>query len=123
MKIYCAGPMRGYDNYNFPAFDATSNFIRGLGHVAVNPADLDRVHEGWVDYPPDDMVIDIDLKKRCMTRDLLAIMECDAIYLMQGWEKSKGAQAELALAKFLGLSVYYEDQVDEPLPGEDVGPR
>jgi hypothetical protein len=37
---------------------------------------------------------------------------CTAIYMMAGWESSSGAKAEHALAKALGLSIFYE----APLP-------
>ena len=33
MKIYLAGPMRGYDRNNFPAFDRAAAFLRGCGYL------------------------------------------------------------------------------------------
>lgn len=41
-KIYIAGPMRGHELYNFPAFDAAEARLRRLGYDVVNPAALDR---------------------------------------------------------------------------------
>jgi hypothetical protein len=48
-----------------------------------------------------------------MSLILVAICaDCTAIYMMSGWEKSKGANAELALARALGIKIFYE----APLP-------
>ncbi|MHB1846903.1 MAG: DUF4406 domain-containing protein, partial [Deltaproteobacteria bacterium] len=38
-----AGPMRGLPDYNFSAFDAARDFLAGLGHDVVSPADIDRL--------------------------------------------------------------------------------
>jgi hypothetical protein len=35
--------------------------------------------------------------------------ETDGIYMLSGWEKSKGAVLELAMAEFIGLKVIYEE--------------
>ena len=40
--IYVAGPMRGYENYNFPAFDRCSRVLREQGWNVINPAELDK---------------------------------------------------------------------------------
>jgi hypothetical protein len=41
--------------------------------------------------------------------------EVDAIYLLNGWEASKGANVELAVAKFRGLRTYFQEEgVPEP---------
>jgi hypothetical protein len=51
--------------------------------------------------------------RKALRRDMVAICDqCTAIYMMSNWERSKGAKAEHALAKALGLSIFYE----APLP-------
>ena len=40
--------------------------------------------------------------------DLEIVRRCDAIYMLDNWEASKGAMGEYALAKDLDLEVYYE---------------
>ena len=45
--------------------------------------------------------------RSALRRDMVAICEeCTAIYMMSGWEKSKGANAELALARALGIKIF-----------------
>jgi hypothetical protein len=114
MKIYIAGPMRGgYPNFNFDSFDEAYVRLCARGHIPINPTDLDRLYEGWETYPPEDLVITDELKRRVMRRDLDAIFECDAIYLLNGWRGSKGAKVEFALAEYLGLEIMYESEFDE----------
>ena len=108
MKIYVAGPMSGYSLYNFPAFDAAALKLRREGHEVVSPAELDRiahVHEFTENLPPNFM-------REAMRRDLDAICDCDAIYLLKGWEKSSGVTVELALANLLKLTVVKEENHD-----------
>lgn len=40
--------------------------------------------------------------------DLELLRRCDAIYMLNNWETSRGARMELELAKNLGLEIYYE---------------
>jgi hypothetical protein len=97
--------MRGYDLYNFPAFDAAAAKLRSEGWNVVNPAELDRavgITEFTETLPPNFM-------REAMKRDLNAIIDkCSAIYLLKGWEKSSGVAAELALANCLQLQVLKE---------------
>jgi hypothetical protein len=128
---YVAGPMRGYDYYNFPAFFEAEKAIyaNGIFSGAVfNPArnDVQRHHleevlalQGpaacgkWLlDHPQD-----FDLRT-ALGEDLAWIAaKADALVLLDGWQGSKGAQAECALAKALGLRIYearQENFSDEP---------
>ena len=107
-KIYIAGPMRGYENYNFPAFDAAEALLRSRCWIPINPAAMDRIQEGWDKYPPEDWKPSPAFNQRVMRRDLDALFGCYAIYMLTGWVASEGAQVELALALYLGLSVFYE---------------
>ena len=45
-----------------------------------------------------------------MAVDMFLLTKCDAIYMISGYEKSKGALAELLMAKSMGLEIYYESE-------------
>lgn len=117
MRVYIAGPMRGYPLYNFSAFDAAADEIRSEGHKAINPADLDREAGfdpttlpddwDWSTYPPG-----MD-PNEFINRDIEAIKTCDAISMLPGWRKSKGATAEHALAVWRGLQIIDTDEPSE----------
>jgi hypothetical protein len=107
-KVYCAGPMSGHVDYNFPAFFAASEFLEQQGYTAINPAQLD-IDAG---YPLERLKLLTpeefqEFLKGAMKRDLDAIQSCDALVLLPGWEKSKGARAERAVAEWAGLRVGY----------------
>jgi nucleoside 2-deoxyribosyltransferase len=108
MRIYIAGPMRGYDNSNFDEFDKAAKALRAKGYQVVNPAELDRLFEGWGKYPP----VDFDPSRadlvRFMGRDINGLSNCDSIYMLRGWKVSSGALVEVAYAEFLDLEVVYQ---------------
>lgn len=108
LDIYIAGPMRGYPNHNFDAFMEADRKLRRKWSSAVgliyNPAQMD-LDEG---FDPSQATDSKQHLKDCMTRDLNAILKCDAIYMLPGWEKSEGAKVEHALAVYLGLKIFYE---------------
>lgn len=107
-KIYIAGPMTGYPDWNFPAFDGLYSLLTQRGWTVISPTDLDRAFEGWVDFPPDDFKPDKETRERFIRRDLEAIMQVDAMIMLRGWPKSIGASAERALAMWRGIPIYYE---------------
>ena len=41
LKVYLAGPMAGYKDHNFPAFNAKAAELRALGHEVFNPAEIE----------------------------------------------------------------------------------
>lgn len=111
MKIYVAGPMRGIPYFNFPAFDAAASALTAAGHEVFNPAARDReVHGDKVNQSPTGDLRDIDLTGFNLRAALAAdtqwiALEADAVCHLPGWENSKGANAEVALAKCLGLKI------------------
>lgn len=107
-KFYCAGPMRGYPQFNFPKFDAACKRIREAGHIAIGPQELDRLC-GIDENTLTDGDITDSMIRSFFHRDLTIIMtEADAIAVLNGWEKSSGALAEVALARTLRLPIYDE---------------
>ena len=111
--------MRGFENYNYPAFDRCARVLTAQGWGVINPAELDRKSgkptSTAYDFDPDNNYEDHEFMRSALKRDMIAICdECTSIYMMSGWEKSKGAKAEYALAKALGLDVYYEAPLPKP---------
>ena len=117
--IYIAGPMRGRKLFNFPAFDAAEALLKSQGWNVLSPAQLDRAAGFDPEILPEDYdwcdlsKIGFDLRE-AVRRDTEAIQIVDAIYMLQGWEKSTGATAERALAKWLGLQVIEQREGSQP---------
>lgn len=113
MKIYLAGPMRGYPKFNFPAFEHGAQVLRAQGHTVFSPAENDKAKYG---HDFGNNVVLGDAKTETPEFDLRAALaadthwiatQADAIALLPGWEKSTGAFAEWALARALGLEIWY----------------
>ncbi len=103
-RIYLAGPMTGYEEFNFPAFHAAAAKLRDLGHYVFSPAENDLIRYGddFLQHPAR-----FNLRDTAQD-DLLWISRmAEAIALLPGWEMSKGARAEKAVAEWIGLEVMY----------------
>jgi hypothetical protein len=102
--------MRSIPEFNFPAFHAAAARFRAEGVEVVDPAELDEQDpfppgtRSWVDY---------------MRRDLRALMACNAIAVLPGWQASQGAALEVYVARALGLRVLDAMALAE-LPEETV---
>ena len=51
---------------------------------------------------------DKDSYARKMGNDIEALLECDAIYLCEGWQNSKGCMAEFEVARIYGKEIMFE---------------
>lgn len=120
--------MRGYPNFNFPQFHHAAALLRKYGHEVFSPAEHDIKTNGprIADNPTGDEAIatktvGFDIRK-ALAADLAFIcLEADAIAMLPGWEKSKGATAELATAIALGKDELGKDKVTQLfLDGEYV---
>lgn len=100
MRIYIAGPISGIPNKNREAFDAAARMVTAMGHVPVSPIKVCRrlpENSAWAAY-----------MKRCIP----ALLKCDAICMLEGWEKSDGAKIENDLAGKLGIGRFYLRRVE-----------
>ena len=100
MKLYLAGPMRGYPEYNFPTFHAATSRLRSQGHEVWNPAERDIEEDGFnpLTHQPRPFI-------EYMRHDLPAVMAADAVAVLPGWRRSKGARLEVHTAQECGLPV------------------
>jgi hypothetical protein len=102
--VYVAGPMRGIDDFNFPAFDEARDYVVGLEKFnCISPADVDR--EEQLDLP-DVHDVPENVFQLCMRRDLEIVANAHAIFLLKGWENSTGANNELFVANVCGVEVW-----------------
>lgn len=100
-KIYIAGPMTGLPDNNYPAFHAAAVQLRAQGHMMADPAENEAPSCGtWLGY---------------MRLALAQLILCDAVHLLPGWSRSRGAMVEFTLAKGLGLEVQTAEDA-EPVP-------
>ena len=89
---YLSGPMTGLPDFNRPAFHAAAAALRAQGHVVINPAEVDLGPDAtWADY----MRIHLAEIARRVTQ----------VFVLPGWESSRGAQLEVHVARSLGLPV------------------
>lgn len=104
-RIYVAGPMRGYDLYNFPAFDDAAKQLRDQGWEVISPAEIDRE----LGLDPAKPLPEWFTIEGAMQRDLHEITHplTTAIALLPGWERSEGSIKEVRTAMATGLDVYY----------------
>lgn len=101
MRVYLSGPMRGYPENNFPAFNAFAAALRARGHYVVNPAEIDP----GMPRPKEDSPSWQAFYLACLRADIKALCDCEVIALMPGWERSGGAHLELHIAHRVGLVV------------------
>lgn len=118
-KVYIAGPMTGYKEFNFKVFDEVADEYLDEGYEVFNPADHDRKFlgkpENWYPRPEDTEGpwIKWAIPGAPSLRDMLGAdlnwiaQNATHVCMLPGWENSKGAQAEWALARALGLEIHY----------------
>jgi hypothetical protein len=116
-RIYIAGPMRGYPQFNFPAFDAARDAWAARGWDVVSPADMDRQLDGLNEATP---TPDTNHSfAHYMRRDISVLLTVDAVAFLPGWEASTGANVEKVVAQALALELY-DALTYEPLASERV---
>lgn len=96
MRVYISGPITGTTNYML-RFARAEAVLQIQGYDVFNPA---RVNQGmpkvstWEDY---------------MKVAEAVLSCCDTIYMLQGWENSRGAVREYHLAMAAGMVVLKEE--------------
>jgi hypothetical protein len=117
-KIYIAGPMSGYPEFNFPAFFAKEAELKAQGWHVFNPANKTEEHGvvGNASYATGnaEQLIKSGWDFRDAYKwDTDKVIEGDAIYMLKGWEASPGARGEHAVAmvmktKYPEYEIFYE---------------
>jgi hypothetical protein len=88
--------MTGIPDWNFPTFHATAKKLRDAGHEVFNPAETDNgdTTKPWEYY---------------MRKDLAMLCAAEAVAVLPGWQKSRGANLEVSVAESVGLPILDAD--------------
>lgn len=119
-KFYVCGPMRGKSDLNRSKFAEASKMLAQRSLIVRCPnytEDLLDSYQELRNKPLSDVLTtqgcvkkySFDDLREIITVDMIALMGCDAVVLLDGWQDSYGATVEVALAQFLGLEMYTID--------------
>jgi len=90
---YISGPMSGLPELNYPAFFAAEEQLSSSFSKILNPARL-TLDEGqsntWENW---------------MRKAIAMMTEATHVFLLPGWQNSKGARLEVLIAESLGLTI------------------
>jgi hypothetical protein len=94
-KCYISGKITGTDMAETCLkFEAAKKEVAIMGFEAISPLDLPHNHDGkWEQY---------------MRECLRAMLDCNILYLLNGWENSPGATVKHQLARTLGMAILQE---------------
>ena len=94
-RIYISGAIAHHDiDERKAAFAAAAEHLKSEGYTPVNPFDNGLPQsEDW---------------RRHMRVDIGMLLQCGKIYMLRGWELSKGAKLELDVASSCGIEVMFE---------------
>ena len=94
MKIYISGPITNVIDYKEKFARAEQNLKAKYPDAEIiNPRVLDKLPLTYDEY---------------MELDLRLLGMCEGIYMLKGWEDSKGANREYGYALAKGKEIYFE---------------
>lgn len=100
MKIYISIPISGkaYGEQKARAAEI-AEVLKQAGHDVVNPFDTPPPFE-WYDEKQSYAYL--------LTRDIEQLMACEAIFMCDGWQFSRGCRIERNVAEEMGLQILTE---------------
>ena len=110
MIIYLIGQRAGVKEYNRGAFVKQAEELRKLGHIVLSPEEMDRTEGLDVEALPNDWDWnkwpEEFSKPTKIDRSIACVQRADALFMLNGWFKSRGAIAEYHIAKWYEKPCY-----------------
>lgn len=108
-RVYIAGPMTGYAYSNYAAFYDAYNLLSEEGYSVASPAHSPfgkRLNPPVPGYEDD--------YRTCLRYGIETLLGCDLIFLLPGWEDSRGARLEKTIADAMGIKELTITRKDTP---------
>jgi nucleoside 2-deoxyribosyltransferase len=93
-KVYISGPISNDENYK-EKFNNAAKTLLVAGYKVLNPANINDV-------------MPVATYEEYMKIDMFLLDMCDSIYMLEGWEKSPGANREYGYALAKNKYVIFE---------------
>jgi hypothetical protein len=114
VKVYISGPIMDASAVQQMSFSIMESVLAGQGHEPVNPKKVSACSDQTCDRTVAEVRKDMEHSWSCYLRhDLVAMLGCDAVLMLPGWQRSHGAQLEHQVAVACGLKVDYVNSVTE----------
>jgi hypothetical protein len=95
MKVYISGAITGTNDY-MTRFAAAEKHLTSMGHKVFNPAKINSQLPGGTSY------------EEYMNVSLCLLDMCSAIYMLDGWSESRGANREYGYAVAKGKILMFQ---------------
>lgn len=96
-KVYISGPVTGHDGWR-ENFRTAEEALKLKGYDVINPMKLNDIYN----------LSDAEYED-CLTLDLSLLNICDTIYMLNGWQESKGANREYGFALGREYEIMFEE--------------
>ena len=100
--IYISGAITGISNW-------TEHFQKGEQYLLEKYKDDDLIIRNPLHFPKLECKDPDEEWLAYMKMSIHQLMECDTIYMLKGWEDSKGAKIEHHIAQDLNYNIMYEE--------------
>ncbi len=101
MKAYISIPITGHDEAKQRQIAGRiETMLHDMGYDTVNPFNLSDGLKMMLGRTP--------TYNECLEYDLLALEQCDMIFMCYGWAESYGCRTERQKAKYAGLEIVYQ---------------
>lgn len=93
MMIYLSGRIKDYPDYS-NHFKRVEDRLIDNGFTVINPCTIKHIENAtYQDF---------------MRADIKAMLDCDAVLMLDDWELSVGARTEHLVAAMCGIRIFYE---------------
>jgi len=108
MRFFVSGPVSGKTDHNREEFKKAERLLQSQGRASCTPFAIPEPR--LTEHTESDEAVWRYYMRHCIREICL----CDGLYMLPGWQNSKGALIEHRLARELGLQILYA-----PVPDHD----